>query len=71
MAATEKSIPLIPHCGIPIEEAYNCFSRAMSSAAHATIPRGIRARYIPCMDERPRLYSKNMNILETQTLQTI
>ena len=53
-AATEKSIPLIPRCGIPIEEAYNCFSRAMSSAAHATMPRGIRARYIPCMDEEAK-----------------
>jgi len=53
-AATEKSIPLIPRCGIPIEEAYNRFSRAVSSAARAIIPRVIRARYIPCMDEEAK-----------------
>ena len=39
---------------LPIEEAYNRFSRAMLSAAHATIPRGIRARYIPCMAEEAK-----------------
>jgi len=26
----------------------------MSSAAHATIPGGIRARYIPCMEEEAK-----------------
>jgi len=40
-----------PHRGIPVEEAYNRFNQAMSKAAHAFIPRGVRALYIPCVDE--------------------
>ena len=48
---TENSIPLIPRQQIAIEEAYTRFMGALSSAAHATIPRGVRRLYIPCMDE--------------------
>jgi len=48
---TENSIPLITRRQIPIGEAYVRFTGALSSVAHATIPRGVRCLYIPCMDE--------------------
>jgi len=48
---TENSIPLIPRRQIPVEEAYTRFVGALSAAAHAAIPRGVRRLYIPCMDE--------------------
>jgi len=51
MQKTENSIPLIPRRQIPNEEAYTRFMGALSSAAHATIPRRIRRLYIPSMDE--------------------
>ena len=35
-------------------QCFDRLSRAMSSAAHATIPGGICARYIPCMDEEAK-----------------
>ena len=38
----ENSIPLIPRQQISIEEAYTRFMGTLSSAAHATIPRGVR-----------------------------
>jgi len=53
-AATEKSIPLIPRHGVSIEEAYSRFTRAMSKAAHSVIPWGVRAKYIPCLDEEAK-----------------
>ena len=49
---TENSIPLIPRQQIAIEEAYTRFMGALSSAAHATIPRGVRLLVLrPCIDE--------------------
>ena len=48
---TERSIPTIPRHTIPVDEAYTRFTGALSKAAHASIPRGVRRLYIPCMDE--------------------
>ena len=45
------SLSLMEHCGIPVDEAYSRFTRAMSKAAHSTIPRGVRTMNLPCMDE--------------------
>jgi len=50
-ASTEKSIPIISWNSIPVDEAYSRFTRAMSKAAHSTIPRGVCTVYVPCMDE--------------------
>jgi len=52
--SSEKSIPIIPQYGIPVNEAYSRFTRAMSKAAHSTVPTGVRTMYIPCMDEEAR-----------------
>jgi len=49
-----KSIPLISHHGVSIKEAYSHFTHAMSKAAHIAIPRGVRAKYIPCLDEEAK-----------------
>jgi len=51
VAATEGSIPLIPVQSTSVEEAYQRFTRALMKAAGATIPRGFRPAYIPCLDE--------------------
>jgi len=53
-AAAEKSIPLIPRHGVPVEEAYSRFNHALLKAAHTAAPRGCCAIYIPCMDEEAK-----------------
>ena len=50
-AVTERSIPLIPVNSIPIEESYQRFRGTVMKAAHFSIHRGFRPRYIPCLDE--------------------
>ena len=50
-APSEKRIPIIPRYGIPVDEAYSRFTRAMSKAAHSTIPMGLCIMYVPFMDD--------------------
>jgi len=37
-ASTEKSIPIVPQYGIPVDEAYSRFTIAMSKATHSIFP---------------------------------
>jgi len=50
-ASTEKSIPIISRYGIPVDEAYSHFTRAISKTTHSTVLRRVRTMYVPCMDE--------------------
>lgn len=50
-AATERSIPLIPVNTISVDEAFQRLLGAIHKAAHASIPRGFRRAYIPCLTE--------------------
>jgi len=47
-SASEKSIPIIPGCGISIDEADSRFTKA----AYSFVPRGVRTMYVPCMEEK-------------------
>jgi len=40
---------------ISIEESYQRFRGAVMKAAHFSIPRGFRPRYIPCLDEESQV----------------
>jgi len=48
LSASEKSIPIIPGCGIPIDEADSRFTKA----AYSFVPRGVRTMYVPYMEEK-------------------
>jgi len=66
---TENSITLIPSRQISKEEAYTRFTGALSSAVHATIPRGVRRLYKPCMDEEAaallQQYEESDNLIKS------
>ena len=49
-SSTEKSIPIIPQYGIPIDKGYGRFTRAMSKAANSIIPMWLRTMYVPEVD---------------------
>ena len=49
--ATERSIPTIPLRIVSAEESFKRFSGAIFKAATASIPRGRRPVYTPCLDE--------------------
>jgi len=60
-ASTEESIHTIPWHGIPVNEAYSCFTRTMSKA-HSTVPGGVvLCMYLAWM-RKPRCYQTSTKI---------
>ena len=60
-ASTEKSISIITRYGIPADEAYSHFTRAMSKAAHSTLSRDFLSCTYPAWTTKHRRYWTSTN----------